>query len=96
MNNSDATPTDEAVTRALAKELRRAREASGRTHPRATADMSSGVDHHLPALSEQGDRDLTTARLVLLCDSFGVSAPELLAKALEQAEPATEPQQPGQ
>lgn len=96
MNNPGTTPMsepqdyDETFSRALGNELRRAREEAGRTRAQLATGLPD-IDDRVLLSYEQGSPQLTLERLVQLCGELGASAPELLAKALEQAGPEDTP-----
>jgi len=97
MNNPGTTPMsepqdyDETFSRALGNELRRAREEAGRTRAQLATGLPSDIDDRVLLSYEQGSPQLTMEGLFQLCGELGASAPELLAKALEQADPEKTP-----
>jgi transcriptional regulator with XRE-family HTH domain len=78
--------TDEMIARALGKEIRCAREAGGWSRAQFVARLPSGIGDRTLVAYEHGARQLTVARLVELCRTFGVPAPTILDQALRKAQ----------
>jgi transcriptional regulator with XRE-family HTH domain len=78
--------TGAAIARALGEELRRAREACGWSRAQLVARLASGIGDRTLVSYEHGARQLTVARLVELAEALSITAPELLAQALQKAQ----------
>jgi transcriptional regulator with XRE-family HTH domain len=85
MDGGQRDVADRAIARALGEELRRAREASGWTRAQLVARLPSGIGDRTLVAYEHGARQLTVTRLVELAAALGITAPELLGKALQKA-----------
>jgi len=77
---------DRAFTRALGEELRRAREHVGWSQSELVARMPSSLHVKTLATYEQGIRQCTVVRLLEICRSLGVLAPDVLGRAMMHAE----------
>ena len=77
--------TATAIARAIGDELRRRREAGGWSRARFVARLPSRIGDRTLLAYEHGLRQLTVLRLLELCQGAGVSAPEVLTRALQQA-----------
>jgi transcriptional regulator with XRE-family HTH domain len=77
---------DRAFTRALGEELRRAREHVGWSQSDLVARMPSRLHVKTLATYEQGIRQCTVVRLLEICRSLGVPAPDVLGRAMMHAE----------
>jgi transcriptional regulator with XRE-family HTH domain len=77
--------TATAIARAIGDELRRRREAGGWSRARFVARLPSKIGDRTLLAYEHGLRQLTVLRLLELCQAAGVSAPEVLTRALQQA-----------
>jgi transcriptional regulator with XRE-family HTH domain len=74
------------IIRAIGEELRRARDNLGWSRPELVRRMASDVPVNTYACYEQGIRQCSIPRLVEICQTLGVAAPELLGLALQRAE----------
>ncbi|UVS81860.1 helix-turn-helix domain-containing protein [Actinokineospora sp. UTMC 2448] len=74
----------DAVTQAVGREVRDARQRRGMTLAQLAANLPSGI--RVPTLSgyETGTKTITVSRLVEICDVIGVSAPAVLDAALHR------------
>jgi transcriptional regulator with XRE-family HTH domain len=79
-------PVAEAIARALGDALQRAREALGLSRAAFVRRLPSGIGDRTLLAYEHGLRQLTIVRFLELCKSLKVSAPDLLAHALQRAE----------
>ncbi|MPZ79834.1 MAG: helix-turn-helix domain-containing protein [Actinophytocola sp.] len=77
--------TDEAVSRLLGEELRRARDRIGLTRAQLIARMPADIHTHTLASYESGIRQCTVVRFVEICRALGVAAPSVLGLALQRA-----------
>jgi transcriptional regulator with XRE-family HTH domain len=77
---------DRVITRALGEELRRVREAVGMSQTQLVARMPTDLHAKTLASYEQGVRPCTVVRLCEIARALGVSAVDLLARALHRAE----------
>jgi transcriptional regulator with XRE-family HTH domain len=77
---------DRAFTRALGEELRRARERVGWSQTELVARMPSRLHVKTLATYEQGIRQCTVVRLLEICRTLGVRAPDVLGRAMLHAE----------
>jgi transcriptional regulator with XRE-family HTH domain len=77
---------DRAFTRALGEELRRARERVGWSQTDLVAQMPSRLHVKTLATYEQGIRQCTVVRLLEICRTLGVRAPDILGRAMLHAE----------
>lgn len=75
-----------AISRAIGRELRRAREAEGLSRVQLVAELPSGIGDRTVLSYEHGTRHLTVIRLLELCRVLGVAGPTLLTQALQQAQ----------
>lgn len=82
----DADQDDAAVARAIGQEIRRARESVGWTRAELVARMPSEIHVQTLATYERGVRQCTVGRLVEICRTMGMSAPEVLTWALQRGE----------
>jgi transcriptional regulator with XRE-family HTH domain len=78
--------TDDAIVRAIGRELRRARDSMGWSRPDLVKRMHTNVPVNTLAGYEQGIRQVSIPRLVEICRALGVAAPEVLSLALQRAE----------
>lgn len=85
MNTEDVV-TEKAVARALGEELRRAREAGEWSRAQFVRLLPSGIGDRTLLAYEHGLRQLTVIRLLELTEALGVSAPNVLAQALQRAQ----------
>jgi len=83
---TDVGATDGAITRALGEELRRVRHQAGLSRAELVDQMSSDIHVRTLATYEQGARQCTVVRLVEICRTLGVAAPDVLWLALQRAE----------
>jgi transcriptional regulator with XRE-family HTH domain len=77
---------EKAISRAIGKELRLAREARGWSRAQFVALLPSGICDRTLLSYEHGTRHLTALRLVELCGALGVAAPTLFSQALQRAQ----------
>lgn len=77
---------DAAVARAIGEEIRRARESVGWTRAELVARMPSDIHPQTLATYERGIRQCTVGRLVEICRTMGMSAPDVLSWAMQRAE----------
>jgi transcriptional regulator with XRE-family HTH domain len=75
-----------AITRAVGEELRRARDDRGWSRPDLVRRLRNRLPVNTYACYEQGIRQVSIPRLVELCETLGVAAPDLLGLALQRAE----------
>jgi transcriptional regulator with XRE-family HTH domain len=82
---NDEADTDTAARRAIGEELRRARDTLGWTRAELAARLPFGV--HVPTLAgyERGVVQCSSNRFIMLCQTMGVSAPDVLAWAMQRA-----------
>jgi transcriptional regulator with XRE-family HTH domain len=85
MNTEDEV-IEKAVARALGEELRRAREAGEWSRAQFVRLLPSGIGDRTLLAYEHGLRQLTVIRLLELTEALGVSAPDLLAQALQRTQ----------
>lgn len=76
---------DMSIRRAIGEEIRRAREATGWTRKEFAERLPFDVHVQSIAGYEGGTVQCTTARFVELCETLGVSAPDLIAWAMQRA-----------
>jgi transcriptional regulator with XRE-family HTH domain len=81
----DADPSEEAISRAIGEELRRARETHGWSRLQLVTLLPSGIGDRTLLSYEHGTRHLTALRLIEICQALGVDAPTLLNQALQRA-----------
>lgn len=74
--------SDRTFTRALGEELRRVREYVGWSQSELVGRMPSELHVKTLATYEQGVRQCTVVRLLEICRTLGVSAPDVLARAM--------------
>ncbi len=74
------------ITRALGEELRRVRESVGWSQAELAQRMPTELHVKTLATYEQGARQCTVPRLVEICRTLGVTAPDVLGRALLHAE----------
>lgn len=86
MDFIDDEMIDQFIMRALGEELKRARENLGLSQAQLAARMPSGLHPKTLASYEQGSRQCTVVRLCEIARALGISANDLLAKALLHAE----------
>src|SRR5262245_59013853 len=77
---------DRVITRALGEELRRTREETGLSQSELVGRMPSGLHAKTLASYEQGARQCTVVRLCEITRALGISAMDVLARALLHAE----------
>jgi transcriptional regulator with XRE-family HTH domain len=77
---------DRVITRTLGEELRRTREDVGLSQAQLVARMPSDLHAKTLASYEQGVRQCTVVRLCEIARVLGVSAMDILARALLRAE----------
>ncbi len=77
---------DRAFTRALGEELRRVREHAGCSQSELVARMPSRLHVKTFATYEQGIRQCTVVRLLEICRTLAVAAPDVLGRAMMHAE----------
>lgn len=77
-----APVSSRAVGRAVGEELRRAREVRGWSRTQLVALLPSGIGERTLLSYEHGTRQLALVRLLELYQVLGVSAPDLLTRAL--------------
>ncbi|HEY0450560.1 helix-turn-helix transcriptional regulator [Actinophytocola sp.] len=77
--------TDDAITRLLGEELRRARDALGLTRAELIDRMPSKIHPQTLATYESGARQCTVIRLIEICRALGVAAPDILSLSLQRA-----------
>jgi transcriptional regulator with XRE-family HTH domain len=77
---------DRAITKAIGEQLRRVREDVGWSQSELAARIPSGLHVKTLATYEQGVRQCSVVRLVEICRTLGVAAPDLLGLALQHAE----------
>jgi hypothetical protein len=77
--------TDKAFARILGQEIRRAREARGRSRVQLVERLPSGIGDRTLLSYEQGLRQLSVIRFVEISRALGVAASDLPARALEKA-----------
>jgi transcriptional regulator with XRE-family HTH domain len=83
--SSQEVATEEALSRAVGKELRWVREALGWSRLQFVARLPSGICDRTLLAYEHGKRHMTLLRLLELCRALGVAAPTLLTQALQRA-----------
>lgn len=76
----------QALARAIGEELRRAREALGVSRAKFVAGLPSGIGERTLLAYEHGLRQISIVRLVELCEHLGVSAPDLLRRAMQKVD----------
>lgn len=86
MNLAGEEVTDRTITRALGEELRRTRESIGLSQAQLAARMPSDLHTKTLASYEQGARQCTVVRLCEMARALGVSATDILARALLRVE----------
>lgn len=86
MPEADWTLTEDKINSALGGEVRKAREAAGLTRPELVARLPFEVAVATLLNWELGHRGISYVRLAELARTLGESAPELLERALNQAE----------
>jgi transcriptional regulator with XRE-family HTH domain len=77
--------TATAIARALGDVLRRAREAGGWSRAQFVARLPSKIGDRTLLAYEHGLRQLTVLRLLELSQGLGMGAPDVLARALQEA-----------
>lgn len=77
---------DSQIVRAIGEELRRARQGLGWSRPELIKRMNVDMPVNTYACYEQGIRQCSIPRLVHICRTLGVAAPELLELALRRVE----------
>lgn len=77
--------TEKAISQAVGKELRRAREANGWSRAYFVTLLPSGIGARTLLSYEHGTRHLTLLRFVEVCRALGVAGPSLLNRALQRA-----------
>jgi transcriptional regulator with XRE-family HTH domain len=77
---------DAAVMRAVGAELRWARENIPWTRSELVSRLPSEIHVQTLATYERGTRQLSLGRFVEICQTMGISAPEVLGAALQRAE----------
>lgn len=82
----DGGTVGHAITKALGEELRRARENVGWSQAELVRRMPSELHVKTLATYEQGVRQCTVVRLIEICRTLGVAAPDLLGRALQHME----------
>lgn len=75
----------EILSRAIGTELRRAREALGMSRAKFVLGLPCGIGERTLVAYEHGLRNISVVRLVELCEHLNQSAPDLLARALQNA-----------
>lgn len=78
------TVFEKPIRKALGAELRHAREAKGWSRAQFVARLPSGIGERTLLSYEHGTRAFTVPRLIELSAGFGVGAPLLLGRALQQ------------
>jgi transcriptional regulator with XRE-family HTH domain len=73
------------ISRAIGAELRTARETMDWSRMEFVLELPSGIGDRTLLSYEHGTRHLTVVRLIELCHLLGISAPKLLADALQRA-----------
>lgn len=86
----DASPhdnpaSDKAISRAIGKELREAREALDLSRGQLVACLPSRIGDRTLLSYEHGTRHLTVLRLIEIARAVGIPAPTLLSLALQKA-----------
>lgn len=76
---------DSAARRAIGAELRRARDTVGWTRAELAARLPFSIHVQTIAGYERGSVQCSASRFVLLCETMGVPAPEVLAWAMQRA-----------
>jgi transcriptional regulator with XRE-family HTH domain len=74
-----------SVRRAIGEELRRAREANGWTRKKFVDRLPFAVHVQTIAGYEKGATQCTTTRFIELCETMGVSAPDVMAWGMQRA-----------
>lgn len=77
---------DTVARKAVGAELRRARDTLGWKRDELKARLPFSIHNHTLAGYENGSVQCTTSRFMLLCETMGVSAPDLLAWAMQRAQ----------
>ncbi len=77
---------DQALVRAIGRELQRARVSVGWSRPELVSRMRSQVPVNTYACYEQGIRQCSIPRLYEICQALDVDVLELLALALQRVE----------
>jgi transcriptional regulator with XRE-family HTH domain len=77
--------TDTAARQAIGEELRRARDTIGWTRAELAERLPFGIHVQTLAGYERGAVQCSTSRFVLLCRTMGVSAPDVMAWAMQRA-----------
>lgn len=77
---------DSLITRAVGEELKRARQSVGLSRAGLAEILPSEIHIRTLAAYEQGVRHFSVSRLVELCHTLGVGAPNILSMALQRAE----------
>jgi transcriptional regulator with XRE-family HTH domain len=80
----DAVP-DQAISRAIGEEMRRAREAVGWSRGFLVTRLPSGIGARTLLSYEHGTRHLTVLRFIEVCRVLGVDAPHVLCLGLQRA-----------
>jgi transcriptional regulator with XRE-family HTH domain len=83
--DDDEFVLDDALSRALGEELRRARDMVGLSRAELVKRTPSEINARTYATYEHGTRLCTVARFVEICAALGVSAPDVLGLALQRA-----------
>lgn len=76
---------DNVVRTAIGHEMRRARDAVGWTRAELVARLPFDLHTQTLAGYERGAVQCASSRFVLLCQAMGVSAPDILAWAMQRA-----------
>lgn len=77
--------TDSAARHAIGEELRRTRDTLGWTRAQLAARLPFAVHVQTLAGYERGVIQCSASKLILLCQAMGVSAPDVLAWAMQRA-----------
>lgn len=81
----DPDAIDTATRKAIGEELRRTRDTIGWTRAELAARLPFSIHIQTLAGYERGAVQCSTSRFTVLCDTMGVSAPDVLAWAMQRA-----------
>lgn len=79
------TATDTAARQAIGEELRRARDTIGWTRAEMAERLPFDIHVQTLAAYERGIIQVPVSKMILMCGAMGVSAPDLLAWAMQRA-----------
>jgi transcriptional regulator with XRE-family HTH domain len=83
--SEDPDAIDTAARKAIGEELRRTRDTIGWTRAELAARLPFGIHIQTLAGYERGTIHCSASRFTVLCETMGVSAPDVLAWAMQRA-----------